>query len=52
MTRGILIVGMESSLSEAVAAEAEKRVEQYAAAFIPNRLSNPVRALNASTVLL
>jgi len=43
MTRGILIVGMESSLSEAVAAEAEKRVEQYAAAFFPDRLSNPVR---------
>jgi hypothetical protein len=38
MTRGILIAGIESSLSEAVAAEAEKRVEQYAAAFIPNRL--------------
>jgi hypothetical protein len=38
MTRGILIAGIESSLSEAVAAEAEKKVEQYAAAFIPNRL--------------
>jgi hypothetical protein len=43
MIRGILIAGIESSLSEAVAAEAGKRVEQYAAAFIPNRLLNPVR---------
>jgi hypothetical protein len=42
MTRGILIAGTDSSLSEAAAAEAEKRVEQYAAAFIPNRLSNTV----------
>jgi hypothetical protein len=43
MTRGILIAGIESSLSEALAAEAGKRVEQYAAALIPNRLSEPVR---------
>jgi NADP-dependent 3-hydroxy acid dehydrogenase YdfG len=43
MTRGILIAGADSSLSEAVAAEAGKRVEQYAAAFILNRLSDPVR---------
>jgi hypothetical protein len=42
MTRGILIAGVDSSLSEAVAAEAEKRVEQYAAAFIFNRL-DPAR---------
>jgi hypothetical protein len=42
MTRGILIAGVDSSLSEAVAAEAERRVEQYAAAFIFNRL-DPVR---------
>jgi hypothetical protein len=42
MIRGILIAGVESSLSEAVAAEAEKRVEQYAAAFILNRL-DPAR---------
>ncbi|MDR2494873.1 MAG: hypothetical protein LBD24_06595 [Spirochaetaceae bacterium] len=41
MTRGILLVGNESSLSAAVAAEAAKRVEQFAAAFIPNRFSNP-----------
>jgi hypothetical protein len=43
MTRGILIAGTDSFLSEAVAVEAEKRVEQYTAAFIFNRLSNPVR---------
>ncbi|MDR2740822.1 MAG: hypothetical protein LBB98_01530 [Treponema sp.] len=40
MTRGILIVGVDSSLSEAVAAEAERRVEHYAAAFILNRLDS------------
>jgi hypothetical protein len=41
MTRGILLVGTESSLSTAVAAETAKRVENFAAAFIPNRFSNP-----------
>jgi hypothetical protein len=41
MTRGILIAGTESSLSAAIAAEAAKRVESFAAAFIPNRLSPP-----------
>jgi hypothetical protein len=40
MTRGILIAGNESSLTAAMAAEAAKRVEQYAEALIPNRLSN------------
>jgi hypothetical protein len=43
MTRGILIVGTESSLSTAVAAEAGKRVEQFAAAFIPGPVSGPDR---------
>jgi NAD(P)-dependent dehydrogenase (short-subunit alcohol dehydrogenase family) len=43
MTRGILIAGTESSLSTALAAEAGKRVEHFAAAFIPNRLTDPVR---------
>ncbi|MDR1250664.1 MAG: hypothetical protein LBK62_00700 [Treponema sp.] len=43
MTRGILIVGIDSSLPEAVAVEAGKRVEQYAAAFIFNRLLDSVR---------
>jgi NAD(P)-dependent dehydrogenase (short-subunit alcohol dehydrogenase family) len=39
MTRGILIAGNESTLSRAIAAEAGKRVEHYAAALIPSRLS-------------
>jgi hypothetical protein len=39
MTRGILIAGTESSLAAAIAAEAGKRVESFAAAFIPNRFS-------------
>ena len=41
MTRGILIAGNESTLSQAIAAEAAKRVEHYAAAMIPGRLSGP-----------
>lgn len=41
MTRGILLVGNESSLSVAMATEAAKKVEQFAAAFIPNRLADP-----------
>jgi hypothetical protein len=39
MTRGILIAGNESSLLAAAGAEAAKRVEYYAEALIPNRLS-------------
>jgi hypothetical protein len=39
MTRGILIAGTDSSLSAAIAGEAAKRVESFAAAFVPNRLS-------------
>jgi hypothetical protein len=39
MTRGIFIAGNESALSRAIEAEAGSRVEQYAAALIPNRLS-------------
>jgi hypothetical protein len=39
MTRGILIAGTDSSLSAAIAGETAKRVEHFAAAFIPNRLS-------------
>jgi hypothetical protein len=35
MTRGILIAGSESPLSAAVAAEAAKRVDRFAAALIP-----------------
>jgi len=37
MTRGILIAGNESSLFSAIAAEASKRVESFATAFIHNR---------------
>ena len=43
MTRGIFIVGNESALSRAVEAETVKRVEQYTAALIPNRLSGALR---------
>jgi len=39
MTRGIFIVGNESALSRAIEAETINRVDQYAAALIPNRLS-------------
>jgi hypothetical protein len=38
MTRGILITGNESALFSAAEAEAARRVEQYAAALIPNPL--------------
>ncbi|MDR2068838.1 MAG: hypothetical protein LBP71_03105, partial [Spirochaetaceae bacterium] len=43
MTRGILIVGNESALSAAIAAEAAKRVDRFAAAFIPSGPSEPGR---------
>jgi hypothetical protein len=43
MTRGILIAGTESSLSAAIAAEAGKRVERFAAAFIPGSVTLPER---------
>jgi len=39
MTRGIFIAGNESALSRALEAEAEKRVDRFAAALIPNRLT-------------
>ena len=39
MTRGIFIAGNESALSRAIEAETLNRVEQYAVALIPNRLS-------------
>jgi len=39
MTRGIFIAGNESALSRAVEAETINRVEQFAAALIPNRLA-------------
>ena len=43
MTRGIFIVGNESALSRAVEAETANRVEQFAAALIPNRLAGAVK---------
>jgi NAD(P)-dependent dehydrogenase (short-subunit alcohol dehydrogenase family) len=43
MTRGIFIVGNESALSRAIEAETVNRVEQFAAALIPNRLSGAAR---------
>ena len=43
MTRGIFLAGNESALSRAIEAEAFNRVEQYAAAIIPNRLTGAVK---------
>jgi NAD(P)-dependent dehydrogenase (short-subunit alcohol dehydrogenase family) len=43
MTRGILIAGNESTLSRAIEAEVAGRVERFAAALIPNRLSDQTR---------
>jgi hypothetical protein len=45
MTRGILIAGNDSALSRAIEAETSKRVEHFAVALIPNRLSAPARAV-------
>jgi hypothetical protein len=42
MTRGILIAGNESSLLNALAREAGKRVEAFALAPIPNRFAPPL----------
>jgi len=39
MTRGIVIAGNESALFSAIETEAARRVEQYALALIPDRLS-------------
>ena len=39
MTRGIFFAGNESALGRAIEAEILKRVEQFTAAFIPNRFS-------------
>ena len=39
MTRGILIAGDESALTNAIETEAAKRVERYTCALLPNRLS-------------
>jgi hypothetical protein len=39
MTRGILIAGNESALTNAIEVEAARRVERYALALLPDRLS-------------
>ncbi|MCL2602560.1 MAG: hypothetical protein FWD91_07075 [Treponema sp.] len=55
MTRGILIIGNESSLFSAAAAEALKRVESFASVSVPNRFpfpqgrSAPASEVEAST---
>jgi hypothetical protein len=43
MTRGILIAGNESLLCAAIAAQAAKRVERFAQALLPNRISEQGR---------
>jgi hypothetical protein len=42
MTRGIFIAGNESALGRALEAEAERRVDRFAAAMIPNRLTGAI----------
>jgi hypothetical protein len=44
MSRGIFIAGNESALTRAIETEAGNRVEQYAAAFIPNRLTGALKS--------
>jgi NAD(P)-dependent dehydrogenase (short-subunit alcohol dehydrogenase family) len=48
MTRGIFIAGNESAISRAVENETVNRVEKYAAAFIPNRLSGTSKNIPAA----
>jgi len=43
MTRGIFIAGNESALCRAIEAETANRVEQFAVALMPNRLSGAVK---------
>jgi len=43
MNRGIFIAGNESAVSRAIEKETGNRVDQFAAAFIPNRLSGAVK---------
>lgn len=54
MTRGILLAGNEAPVSAAIAAEAAKRVEQFAGAFIPHRFTDPAeeKALPAGDSLI
>jgi len=46
MTRGILIVGNESALTNAIEVEAARRVERYTLALLPDRLSGGDNAQN------
>jgi hypothetical protein len=43
MTRGILLAGNDSLLCAAIAAQAARRVERFAQALLPNRLSGQTR---------
>jgi len=49
MTRGIFIAGNDCALSRAIEAETVKRVEQYASAVIPNRISGTVKNQSQET---
>jgi hypothetical protein len=49
MTRGIFIAGNESAISRAIEAETGNRVEQFAAAFIPNRFSGAAKSSTQET---
>jgi hypothetical protein len=48
MTRGIFLAGNESALSRAIENETINRVEKFAAALIPNRLSGSSAAKNSA----
>ncbi|MCL2765229.1 MAG: hypothetical protein FWD40_08145 [Treponema sp.] len=45
MTRGIILAGNESALSRAIEAETRNKVDQYAVALIPNRLSGAPKSV-------
>lgn len=49
MTRGIFIAGNDSVLFSSIAAEAEKRVDQYVAAIIPNTSAVPEKTNETSS---
>jgi hypothetical protein len=49
MTRGILIAGNESALTNAIGIEAAKRVEHYTLALIPDRLSGDTGQIGLQT---
>ncbi|MDR0494872.1 MAG: hypothetical protein LBG95_04510 [Treponema sp.] len=49
MTRGILIAGNESALTNAIGIEAAKRVEHYACAIMPDRLSGDSERIGIQT---